>query len=103
MEDDDKDSYEELRPEGPPPFRGIYESLSEIPSPADFEKSTIEQVVDCLRLLRMGHHADAFRKRHIDGKMAQCLTQEMLVKDFEFRSFDAIQFVMFAKEGWRPK
>lgn len=98
----DQGNYEQLGPASPP-SGGIYESLSEIPTHEDFGKLTIEQVVDCLRLLRLGHHAETFRTRYVDGKMAQCLTEEMLVKEFDFRSFDAIQFVMFAKDGWRPK
>ena len=86
-----------------PASGGIIETLSDIPTHKDFGKLTIEQVVDCLRLLRLERHAEAFRTRFVDGMIAQCLTDDMLVSEFNFRPFEAIQFVKFAKDGWRPK
>lgn len=81
----------------------LYECLSDVPVDIDFCRLTVEQVVDCLQLLKMTQHCEEFRLRQIDGRMVMSLTEAMLVEDFRFRSFDATQFLSFAKKKWRPK
>jgi len=76
-------------------------TLSDVPD--DVTSLTVEDVVDCLRLLSLHKYVDVFRHEQIDGTLLTSLDQQMLIQEFHFNPFHALKLVKFACHGWRPK
>lgn len=76
--------------------------VSEIPENLDFKGLSAEDVAHCLCLLGMWRHAVDLRERMVDGAMLMRLDTNILVSEFKFAEFDAVQLVKFIG-GWRPK
>jgi hypothetical protein len=76
-------------------------SLNEVPD--DVTSLTVEDVVDCLRLLNLHKYVNVFREQQIDGALLTSLDQQLLVNEFQFKRFDALKLEKFACHRWRPK
>ena len=79
----------------------VFDTLEEVPS--DLHGITTDGVVDCLKLIGLGKHADKFIENDIDGDLLLDLNVSILVDDFQMSKFEAQKVQMFAHQNWRPK
>lgn len=79
---------------------GIH-SLKDVP--ASVEKLNIEEVADCLRLLKMAKYIDSFLANQVDGTLLLECNEDILTNDLQMTSLHAKKLVMFAQKGWRPQ
>ncbi|XP_006825540.1 uncharacterized protein LOC100370040 [Saccoglossus kowalevskii] len=77
-----------------------YKSLSEIPPM--LAGLTVDDVTDCMILLRLESYIDKFRNHFVDGEMLLTLDKQTLMNDLEMTEIDATRLKMFT-QGWRPK
>jgi len=78
-----------------------YTSLDEVPT--DISSLSVEDVLQCLRLLNFHRYVDKFSAEQVDGEMLMSVDREMLIEDFGFKRFEALKLQKFAHRGWRPK
>lgn len=94
-------TYEDLSPTSPGSF-DVYQSLVEVPTNIQIETLTIGDVCRCLQLLKLEEYCGIFREKLVDGHLLEVIDENILTKEFGFKTFDAKKFLMF-KNGWRPK
>ena len=62
----------------------------------------MKEVSNCLRVLKMPHHVDAFLENDIDGVLLMDMDETMLLEDFNFKRIEASRLLKFIR-GWRPE
>lgn len=85
----------------PTPASGKFSTIHDVPK--DVSNLSTNEVGDCLKLLKLEKHADAFIDNQIDGEMLQNLDEGILVTDLGLSTLSARKLIMFVKDGWRPK
>ena len=84
------------------PTKRISEQFTHISQiPADIEHISIEQVVDCLKLLNLQSYQDIFRFNLIDGNFLQDLDISICRTDLGMGHLEATRLLKFV-QGWRP-
>ena len=63
---------------------------------------TVDQVIECLKLLNLDQYEKNFRDNHIDGAFLKQIDAKDCVNDLGLGKVEAKRLVMFIG-GWRPK
>ena len=77
-----------------------YKSLDEVPR--DLEGLSVDEVAECLCLLRIGHVAPIFLGQQIDGSLLKTLGSDALKTDMKLNDFECTKLMKFIHDGWRP-
>jgi len=64
---------------------------------------SVDDVADCLRQMHLDAFVDAFHEHGVDGHLLANIDEQMLISNFAMSRFEATKFIMFVKQGWRPK
>lgn len=75
-------------------------SLKEIP--ASVAELNVEEIADCLRLLKMAKYIDSFLANQVDGALLSELDEDMLTSGLQMSPLHAKKLILFAQKGWRP-
>ena len=78
-----------------------YSDYARLPRPGQVTSMTVEDISDCLCVLKMSHHVDKFLEEAVDGELLMSLDEEMLMQSFGFTAYEARKISKF-KNGWRP-
>ncbi|XP_071952408.1 uncharacterized protein [Antedon mediterranea] len=70
--------------------------------PDDLNNLSINQVADCLHLLHLDRHIDAFKGNDIDGTILGELTNDILVNDLGLTRIEALKLRKFVDQKWLP-
>jgi len=77
-----------------------YQSLDDVP--LDLSSLSVEEVLRCLRWLKLHEYVERFRTDQVDGRLLVAIDRHVLLEEFGFKRVDAIKLEMFAQRGWRP-
>ncbi|CAH1246223.1 GAREM2 [Branchiostoma lanceolatum] len=83
-----------------PALTAKYAGLSEVPE--DTTALNVDDLSDCLRLLKLDSFVNVFKEEMIDGKLLMDLDRRMLINDLGMNEFQATKLLRFQR-GWRPK
>jgi len=78
-----------------------YQSLDDVP--LDVSSLSVEEVLQCLRWLKLHEYIERFRADQVDGRLLVAIDRHVLLEEFGFKRIEAIKLEMFARSGWRPK
>ena len=81
----------------PRPQRLRIRSYDDVPK--DVAELSVEDVTDCLLLLKLGRYAPRLRDNTVDGKLLTCLNENILKHDFDFSGDDAVKLMKFVRSG----
>ncbi len=81
-------------------FPGRYANLNEVPE--DISELTVEDLSQCLCMLNMAEHVQAFADKLVDGDLLKDLNAEDIKEEFGITGLNAKKLAKFVK-GWRPK
>jgi hypothetical protein len=71
--------------------------------PPNVQRFTINEVADCLRLLKMEKYVTPFAEQDVDGALLVTMDEDLLQDSFGMTGLEAKKIVEFAKNGWRPR
>ncbi|XP_078659906.1 uncharacterized protein LOC144904680 [Branchiostoma floridae x Branchiostoma belcheri] len=87
-----------IKPSPAPTTR--YTGLSEVPE--DTTALNVDDLSECLRMLKLDSFVNVFKDEMIDGKLLMDLDRGMLINDLGMNEFQATKLLRFQR-GWRPK
>lgn len=101
-------------PSPPPPRENLKSKLFKLhknqPSiksvrdiPDDISSLSVDEMVQCLKVMNLQDLVSIFKEHQINGKLLQTLDENILVQDLKIKGFKAKKLLEFAQGEYRPR